>query len=167
MFNDVSKMNLAFGNPKGDPNNIDWDRLTAQCVNIAKNVQGQAGEVEELYQALEARDSIGVRDALCDIMVFTLGAFHLMGADADSDMKAVFESNMSKFCRNVEELGATMNKYENLDLKVYAEGVYPFVCVKSAEDQMDRNGKHYSKGKFLKGVGFQEPAFTDVFTSPV
>ncbi|MFH2134057.1 MAG: nucleoside triphosphate pyrophosphohydrolase family protein [Pseudomonadota bacterium] len=155
MFKRVSDMNTAFGNQKGDPVNIDWHRLEKQCKNIL-------GEYKELLEALEARDLDGVRDALCDINVFSLGAHHFMGIDADADMDAVVDGVLTRFCKDEADLEATKVKYNALGVEYYVEGGYPYVCLKSSKDQDDINGEHFPKGKFLKSASFNEPVLPKV-----
>lgn len=223
MFQEVSDMNIAFGNNFGGNTTA---RIQKQCANIPD-------EFKELQLAIAAKDITEVRDAMCDILVFGLGAFHLMGRDFDelyghndvpliefkggwtlfekleahaqsfdelmsnlylsltpdggprqaeedlyalitwamqiaditgypalNDMHAVYVSNLSKFCKNQEELQDTVAKYMNLEVQVYPEGEFPTVCVKSEFDQKDINGDNYPKGKFLKGMKYQPPAFS-------
>lgn len=80
MFALVSDMNTAFGNPKGDPANINWKRIASQCKNIT-------AEYKEHRAAVERDDIEECRDALCDILVFSLGAHHLMGFDPVVDLR--------------------------------------------------------------------------------
>lgn len=155
MFERVSAMNVAFCNPKGDPNNINWERLENQC----KNIQD---EFNELMSAIALRDvsgGQGVRDALCDILVFTLGAQHFMGIDGNTDMNAVLDGVMSRFVKNQEDHHDTMTKYNNLGVEYYSEGSYPTMCLKSSRHQWDINGENYPKGKFLKSASFANPVF--------
>lgn len=154
MFEDVKKMNVAFGNAEGTLDNINWERLTSQCKNILD-------EYIELTDAITAKDPIAVRDALCDISVFNLGAAHMIGADHEADMKAVFDSNMSKFCKDGVETAQTIKKYQDLGIIVIPLGDYPLGYVKTPEGnpQVDDKGKMYQANKFLKGIGFKEPVF--------
>ncbi len=71
VFNEVSAMNTAFNNPFGGAT---LARLTKQCNAIPE-------EITELHDAHVTLHEIGVRDAACDILVFSLGALHLMGLD--------------------------------------------------------------------------------------
>lgn len=155
MFEMVSRMNQAFGNPKGDPKAINWERIEKQCANIY-------GEYKELLEALEARDLNAVRDALCDINVFSLGAHHLLGIDANDDMRAVIEGVMTRFCKDKEDYYMTVGKYTLLGVEFYTEGDFPTLCLKSAKDQTDKLGEFYPKGKFLKSASFREPVFSPV-----
>lgn len=152
MFNEVSHMNSIFGNDKGNITDAPWSKLENQCKNILD-------EYEELVEALKNKDSIETRDALCDILVFTLGAFHILGADADRDMRKVYESNMSKLCSNQEELSRTREFYEELGIEVYTGGTFPCAWVKSTKQQTDLSGKIYQKDKFLKNINWKEPIF--------
>lgn len=155
IFDHVSDMNVAFGNAKGDPTAINWDRLNSQCKNLKK-------ELQELMDALAERNTDKVRDALCDLQVFTQGAQHIMGVDGDDDMLAVLDGVMSRFCKDEAELAATETKYRNLGVEFYVEGVFPNVCLKSAFDRGGdaESGFEYPKGKFLKSANYREPTFT-------
>lgn len=73
MFQEVSAMNLAFGNTFG---NNTTQRVQKQCANIPD-------EFKELQVAIAAKNITEVRDAMCDILVFSMGAFHLLGRDFD------------------------------------------------------------------------------------
>lgn len=154
MFEAVSSLNVAFGNPAGDPLNPDWDRLKSQSENILDEYD------ELMVDGIEAKNMTQVRDAICDILVFTLGLAHLAGVPVVDDMAMVDASNRSKFCANPDQLLATINKYTKLGVEVYAEGEYPMKRVKSAKSQVDIKGNNYPKGKMLKSVSFVEPVFS-------
>ena len=164
MFAAVSEMNEAFGNAKGNPRAIDWERITNQCANIG-------AEFKELMDALGlpctvtlALDRIGeaspldARDALCDIMVFALGAYHLMGIDADRDMLDVVEGVMTRFCKTREELELTVQHYARKGVEVSVHGTFPRAYVRSTHDQQM---PEYPKGKFLKSIGYTQTKFHD------
>lgn len=74
VYQRVCAMNVAFGNPKGDPESPNWSRITKQCSNIKS-------ELAELQTAIEAMRLEGIRDALCDIKVFAMGGLHFMGVE--------------------------------------------------------------------------------------
>lgn len=150
MFKQVSKMNEAFGNPKGNPGEIDFARLDKQCSNILD-------EYNELQAALAAKDPILVRDALCDIMVFTLGAFHFMGADADADMDVVYGSNMSKFIKDDEDKEKTEAKYKALGVPYVLEGEYPIMRLRCTETIVGADGESYRANKILKSASYTPP----------
>lgn len=158
MYKDVCTMNEAFGNFAGDPRNPDWKRLGNQCKNILD-------EYNELFDdGITPQNMTEFRDAICDILVFTLGAAHMAGMDVERDMRTVFDSNMSKFCRDQEEVDATVKKYVDLGLEVVVEGEFPRKRVKSTKQQYDnveggRAPKLYQANKMLKSVAFKEPVF--------
>lgn len=162
MFQQVSEMNEAFGNPKGDPRAINGARLLSQCKNIAKEYQELMKEfgfkVEFTHTSVPGTggNTDQIRDALCDIMVFALGAYHFMGHDADRDMELVVNALYTRFCATPESLIDTCKKYDALGVKYYIEGQFPYVRLKSAEDQGDGE---YPEGKFLKAAGYRTPEF--------
>lgn len=171
MFDAVKKMNTAFGNPEGNPNDFlplqmdetpvttvkAWGRLEKQC----KNIQS---EYNELMKAVQDQDLEETRDALCDLLVFTLGAYHFLGINAEKDMEAVIAGVMTRFCKDEDDLRATKHKYDLANVQYYEEGVFPTVCLKSAKDQ-DMYGAdgqvidHLPKGKFLKSVSMKTAVF--------
>lgn len=156
MFKDVSELNVAFGNPKGDPLNPKWDRLEAQAKNILD-------EYNELMQdGIAKKDINAVRDAICDILVFTLGLGHMAGVPVEADMAAVDKSNRSKFCANEDQVRATVAKYDALGVETYVDGEFPMKRVKSAKEQVGNDGKCYQAYKMLKCVTFVEPMFASL-----
>jgi predicted HAD superfamily Cof-like phosphohydrolase len=180
MFQQVSEMNEAYGNPKGNPHKIDAMKLLRQCQNIGS-------EFTELMNAFGYRVDLtmekdpdvqsnidpveDIRDALCDIMVFALGAYHFMGFDADRDMKEVVDAVLTRFCKTNAHLDDTLAHYASKGVLVYSEGEFPRVCIKSAADQwLSPSGEvtcyalpnaklEYPKGKFLKALGYRTPTF--------
>ena len=55
-----------------------------------------AEELEEMWDAIENKDLVGVADALTDILYVTYGAGHAFGINLDQCFKEVQRSNMSK-----------------------------------------------------------------------
>ena len=53
-------------------------------------------ELNELWDAFDARDIVEVADALTDILYVTYGAAHAFGIDIDKCFDEVQRSNMSK-----------------------------------------------------------------------
>jgi Phosphoribosyl-ATP pyrophosphohydrolase len=166
MFEQVSEMNEAFGNPIGDPTKIQDQREAhlRQCQNIGSEFQELMkafGFVVEMEFRRDAAlppwapvDVDAARDALCDIMVFALGAFHRMGIDAERDMTEVVDAVMTRFCADPGQLTATVEKYEKAGVKFEVLGNFPRVFLRSA---MDQQMPEYPKGKFLKSVGYRTP----------
>lgn len=170
-FSRVSAMNVAFGNPKGDPTSIDWGRVRKQSLNIVDefgelmialgaDTTAVKAAIEGLKWAaskpVNAVNSDLARDALCDIHVFSYGSHHLMGVDADADMDAVVDGVMTRFIKDDADKEATIAKHAAAGIvDVYFEGEYPTMVMKSACDQPDA-----PEGKFLKSASFREPVFT-------
>lgn len=150
-FTDVQQLNRAFGLEYGAKAG-DWEFLE----NYVKNI---FDEYEELLEAIAAKDVKEVRDALCDINVFSMGGHHHIGHDADADMKAVSDSNMSKFIPNDDVMEATIKKYADLGVVVVPGGEYPIKYVVCEYEQVGNGGETYRANKRLKGVLFKEPVF--------
>jgi len=156
IFQQVSDLNVAFGNFKGNPERPDWDKLKSQAENILDEYN------ELMDDGIDAKNMTEVRDAICDILTFTLGLGHLAGLPVNDDMLAVHISNMSKFCADEEQLQSTVDKYQRLGVETYVDGVFPMKRVKSAKAQQDIHGNNYPKGKMLKSVAFKEPVFAPI-----
>lgn len=172
----VCAMNTAFGNPQGDAcdflpmpdmssetethfNALPWNRLGRQMVNIEDEFHELMGWPETGEKgAFQRRDLDGVRDALCDIMVFALGAYHFLGIDADADMRTVVNAVMTRFIKDDADKLATIVKHAVKGVTdVYFEGEYPTMIMKSASDQPDA-----PRGKFLKSASYVEPVFAEI-----
>lgn len=170
-FQRVAEMNAAFGNPKGDPENIDWQRVRSQCKNIHDEYlellkglglsHGVVSEMRELHaKATEAHffyapNVIDVRDALADIQVFKDGGLHLMGYDGDRDMDDVVDGVMTRFVKDEDDLKATLAMHAAKGVTdVFVEGEYPTAILKSGSDQPDA-----PKGKFLKSASYVNTIF--------
>lgn len=168
----VADMNIAFGNPKGEPWAINGPRLLRQCQNIG-------GEFKELMACFGLRVEMSfhddatvvpegdvidhIRDALCDIHVFAYGAHHFMGLDADLDMHEVVSAVMTRFASTPAALEASEEHFKKLGVDYYVEGEFPLVCLKSSRDQQM---PEYPKGKFLKAVGHRKPEFYPLPAKP-
>ena len=182
-FQLVSEMNVAFGNPKGDPMNIPWDRVAKQALNIPDEVgemfialgghdkySATADRIREAASAFKAAlhvayhnpsaapDLHGVRDASRDVGVFNDGIPHFMGIDGDEDMRTVIRGVMTRFIKDEEDKAATIARHAAKGVtEVYFEGEYPTMIMKSAVDQPDA-----PRGKFLKSASYKEFPFYDV-----
>jgi hypothetical protein len=176
-FEQVAAMNEAFGNPKGDLKNINQEKVFNQCTNILD----EYGELmaafgadpvtvklivremkdhfhEAVHEGSRTFDLTQARDALCDIHVFAYGAHHLMGIDADGDMKAVVDGVMTRFIKDPLDKQMTVELHARKGVTdVYFEGDYPTMVMKSASDQPDA-----PKGKFLKSASYRDTVFPPV-----
>lgn len=172
-FDRVAHMNEAFFNKAGDPRHINWARIHKQCLNIVDELGelfiafgGDSALVKHSVNQLKTSAIIWdpeqvnldeVRDALCDIHVFAYGAHHMMGINADADMKAVVDGVMTRFVKDDADLMKTMRMHSDKGVtEVYTEGEFPTMVLKSAVDQPDA-----PKGKFLKSASFKNTVFPD------
>lgn len=179
-FQLVAGMNEAFGNARGNFYQLNLDRIKRQSMNIgnefvelmeALGLKDYACRylTETLHQVLSDSsnwsgelDVKEVRDALCDIQVFSQGAQHFMGLDGDADMNAVVAGVMTRFIKDEADKEATIAKHAAKGVTdVYFEGDYPTMVMKSASDQPDA-----PKGKFLKSASFQETVFPAIEPTP-
>ena len=169
----VAEMNEAFGNAKGDANNIDWNKVKSQCKNLFDEYcelltglgipEEKLVELKAIHRSVVHRDNFyggdveSIRDALCDIQVFAQGAQHMMGYDGDNDMHDVVDGVMSRFIKDDADKVATMQLHETKSvINVYFEGEYPKMVMKSAIDQLDA-----PRGKVLKSASFKQTVFRD------
>lgn len=88
----VAKFHKAFGHPIEAKPSLDNDALNALRIELIDE------ELGELSEALVARDSVEVLDALCDLQYVLDGAFLSLGYGhlKDVGMQEVQRSNMSK-----------------------------------------------------------------------
>ena len=173
----VAHMNNAFGNPKGFTTSIDWNRIAKQCLNIADELaetfvalgadKAEAKKASALFketletlrqQAKKPVNVNDVRDGITDIHVFSYGAHHLMGIDADRDMSSVIDGVMTRFIKDEADLKASIELHASNGITdVYTEGEFPTMILKSGSDQPDA-----PKGKFLKSASYHEPIFYEI-----
>ena len=93
-FKEVGKFMETFGQEvKTKPEFPD-----AETTNLRLELISE--ELNELYDAMEAKDIVGVADALTDILYVTYGAGHAFGVDLDKCFDEVQNSNMSKLDEN-------------------------------------------------------------------
>ncbi len=122
-FKEVGKFMETFGQEvKTKPEFPD-----AETTNLRLELISE--ELNELYDAMEAKDIVGVADALTDILYVTYGAGHAFGVDLDKCFKEVQRSNMSKLGQDgkpiYREDGKVMKgeNYSPPDLKKYLQTV--------------------------------------------
>lgn len=150
---------------------LDEDRRTSAIARM----EGPLEQMEYFIQnGVEEMDLNQVQMlALILVQETTLFA-HRLGINVEADMRAVFDSNMSKFDTNPTDAEATVQKYLALGVETV---VVPFegtvfdgidfapvrrYVVKSARQQTGNDGVVYPAGKFLKSFLFQEPVFQSI-----
>jgi len=103
-----------------------------------------------------------IRDGYADVLFTVYGGVHLAGWNADEDLAAVCQSNVSKFDRNEEDAAKTKAKYDALNVETYQiqQTLFgqTFWITRSAKEQLF-NGEMIAEGKWLKSVNFKEPTF--------
>jgi predicted HAD superfamily Cof-like phosphohydrolase len=105
-------------------------------------------ELDELKDAIESKDIVGVADALCDLQYVLSGAIHEFGLGPK--FKQLFEevqrSNMSKTCKSMEEVLETQAYYkETKDTDSYWKEINGEFLIYRKEDN-----------KVLKSVNYSE-----------
>lgn len=126
--------------------------------------------IDELIASIEHKD-IELIDTFIHTLNSKITALFLVNAkpgyDLDLLINRVTESNMSKLCRNQEELEATLKFYQDKGVEVYSkesplmqESGKPYLVVYSSKEQTVE-GKIYRADKFLKNVNWFEPDITD------
>lgn len=173
-FRLVAAMNIAFGNPRGDANNINWEKVRKQSLNVVdemcemfaalgadkEDMKAMSAKIKSNVKFVKDPDLDLTRDSVIDQHVFLYGMHHLMGINADIDMKSVIKGVMTRFIRDDEDKENTIRKHmRNGVVDVYFEGNYPTMIMKSGSDQPDA-----PKGKFMKSASYKEPVFYDVKT---
>jgi hypothetical protein len=172
-FQRVAEMNTAFGNAKGDPENIDWDKIRSQFKNVfdeyceglialgynpsvVADLQSAHTHYLSGQVATFEPKPVDFRDAVADIKVFADGCSHLAGYDGDADMHTVVDAVFTRFIKSQEDKEATQALHAGKGVTdVYFEGEYPKMVMKSARDQPDA-----PKGKFLKSASYSQPVFS-------
>lgn len=182
-FDKNVKLNLAFGNAKGDVTSPNFAKIRNQAKLVLE-------ETRELLEAayfdhdvkielvLSPRDEDQVvdiekvmkdiMDAQGDITTVNDGVAHIAGFDGDECLQRVYASNMSKFIRNEGEVVPALHYYYNKGFpreSLRIEGEFPQACIKVV-DTITVDGKEYPAGKFLKNMAtFEEPDFSDMLTA--
>jgi hypothetical protein len=121
-----------------------------------------AEELEELRQAIQDNDLVGIADALCDIQYVLSGAVLEFGLGAK--FKALFDevqrSNMSKSCRSLAEAEATRQYYLDRDgTESYIRQETDVWLVYRTSDHKTLKSINYSPAD-LEGILFPSPNST-------
>jgi len=124
-------------------------------------------KIEELKQETCSVEKVimngdGLVKIFCQNLAEIIDIAHLqqlrLGVDPLQDMQSVIDGVMTRFCRDEEELQATIKHWHSKGItEVYVESEFPKKVVKSAKDQPDA-----PQGKFLKSVGYREAIFVDI-----
>lgn len=107
-LNDVEQFHVLFNHPVLKQPTIPAKNRADLRVSLLQE------ELDEFKKAIEDKDIVAVADALCDLQYVLSGAVLEFGLK--DKFPALFtevqRSNMSKACTTIEEVEATINKYE-------------------------------------------------------
>lgn len=125
-----------------------------------KLIREEVGELENNIFIVEEvlRDKIDISkiaDDVSDILWVVLRFASIFGIDIDSCIKEVYKSNMSKLCKNKQELEHTLQYYRDEGVECYYKAVEKgdsqYYIIKRKEDD-----------KVLKNINWSEPNFTKI-----
>ena len=89
-FERVMEFHRAFGVKTPDSPEFPDEKIQALRVSLIEE------ELNELKEAIDAKDLVGVADALTDLYYVVVGAADCFGIDIDACFREVHESNMPK-----------------------------------------------------------------------
>lgn len=129
----VGEFHSTFGHPLLNTPQIPDSKRSELRVELIRE------ELEELKEAIDERDLVGIADALCDIQYVLSGAVHEfgMGNLFDELFSEVQRSNMSKACVSAAEAQETIDyfkKEQGVDC-YYKEVDGKFLVFRSSDDK--------------------------------
>ena len=139
-LNSVAQFHNTFNHPiLGKPQIPDKKRADLR-VSLLKE------ELQELEEALEAKNLVEVADALCDLQYVLSGAILEFGlGNKFAELFAeVQRSNMSKVCHTEEEAQATVDHFDLLGQHAYYEKRDQFFLVYRKADNKTLKSVNYS-----------------------
>ena len=112
-----------------------------------------AEELNELEEAIAAKDLTEVADALCDLQYVLSGAVLEFGlAEKFAELfDEVQRSNMSKACKTVQEAEETVAHYQNKGVSCFYEEADGHYLVYRTEDRKTLKSVYYSPAD-LQGI---------------
>merc|ERR1719207_482659 len=124
-------------------------------------------EVNELADAMKAKDMVETIDALGDILYVVYGAGGAFGINLDQAFDLIHKSNMTKLCKTEPEARETVECYKKNCTG--PEGKYPY---DTPAYRLSPDGKYFvvfneSTGKILKSVNYSTVKFDSILTASV
>jgi hypothetical protein len=159
----IVEMQKAFGNQASHPWLFTGEALNTFTTREVKNI---LSEVKEMQKAQVANDRDGVRDGLCDIIVYAVGALHKMGFNPNEDVQAVVDALYTRVIRDEAHLQQSLKFYQDQGVHVTIHGEFPRKFLRSAKDQ-ELGHDALPEGKFLKAYGHQQPQFRNYTAPPI
>ncbi|MGS0675105.1 nucleoside triphosphate pyrophosphohydrolase family protein [Shewanella sp. 0m-4] len=169
LYRDIREFRLTFDLPIEDISTLD-DKADTLHTSLA---------IEELTELAEADSRVEQADAIVDSIYVLMGRLVHLGATQVSDRleisyvidlllhvaknreidfvtcwDEVHSSNMSKVCRNEQELAETVEFYAKQGVEIVGSTKGDFIIAKCAKD-VDMAGKIVRQGKVLKSVYYR------------
>ncbi|ABZ75121.1 conserved hypothetical protein [Shewanella halifaxensis HAW-EB4] len=169
LYRDIREFRSTFDLPIEDSNTLD-DKADTLHTSLA---------IEELTELAEADSRVEQADAIVDSVYVLMGRLVHLGATQVSDRleisyvidlllhvaknreidfvtcwDEVHSSNMSKVCRNEQELEETIAFYAKQGVEIVGSTKGDFIIAKCAKD-VDMAGKVVRQGKVLKSVYYR------------
>ncbi|GGQ09115.1 nucleoside triphosphate pyrophosphohydrolase family protein [Shewanella litoralis] len=176
LYRDIFEFRSTFDLPVNDPISLDDQADTLHTSLI----------IEEMTELAEADSRIEQADAIVDSVYVLMGRLVHLGAALVSDRievsylidlllnvaknreidfikcwDEVHSSNMSKVCRNEQELDETIAHYAQQGVEIVGSKKGEFIIAKCAKD-VDMGGKVVRQGKVLKSVYYRPADLTSL-----
>lgn len=176
LYRDIFEFRSTFDLPVNDPISLDDQADTLHTSLI----------IEEMTELAEADSRIEQADAIVDSVYVLMGRLVHLGAAQVSDRieisylidlllnvaknreidfikcwDEVHSSNMSKVCRNEQELDETIAHYAQQGVEIVGSRKGEFIIAKCAKD-VDMGGKVVRQGKVLKSVYYRPADLTSL-----
>lgn len=140
---------------------VDWNRTAGRqrVLRAMDACEGSESLIDEEYKELKEAETLkDALDACGDLLFVVAGHIDNLGFDPVLVLKAVCDSNDSKWCYNEEDAKASVRAYTN-------DPRYTGIHYQKV------NGKYVIRGtvietmtpKILKGIHYKEPDFTEVY----
>ncbi len=162
MFADFQDINATYGYLKSyyDVSMKYAGKVDATASEKLSNTYMANGwEISGVYTKMQ-----GLTQAMSVIRERTDAYCRSLGFDPVKVLEEVYKSNMSKFCESPEDAEATIAKYKDKGLTdleiVQCEGMERWFVRTTADCEF--KGQMIPKGKFMKGVHFKEPDWSDL-----
>ncbi|RPA56035.1 SAM-dependent methyltransferase [Shewanella vesiculosa] len=174
LYRDIFEFRSTFDLPVNDETSLDHKADTLHTSLI----------IEEMTELAEADSRIEQADAIVDSVYVLMGRLVHLGATQISDRleisylvdlllnvaknreidfikcwNEVHSSNMSKVCRNQQELAETIAHYAKQGVEIVGSTKGEFIIAKCAKD-VDMAGKVVRQGKVLKSVYYRPADLT-------
>lgn len=163
----VVKLNLAAGNSVdhiASPSVEEYER------NIKRQLNIDASECGELWEAYVAGDTSLLRDALADKRITLNGFQPILPFPMILDYRLAVENNFTRFDSSHERALETQDKYKQLGVTTYITQVdledpinpTTYFVNKVLNECVGTDGNTYAKDKWVKSVYFTDDSFKKI-----